>query len=419
MTPGHEHGHGDRRLLTAALALLVAFLAVEVVAAVLASSLALFADAGHMLVDALALAMALAAGALALRPADERWTFGLGRAEVLSAAVNGITLLVVSAVLVVEAVQRLLHPRDVDGVPLIVVACAGLAVNVVAATLLARADRSSLNIAGAFAHVLTDAYAFAATIVAGVVVLATGFRRADPIASLVVVALMLHAAWRLLRDSGHVLLEATPAHIPLANVHGGIASLPGVTSVHDLHVWTLTSGVVAMSGHLVVRSTPSHAPVVINGKWRGRTPLTVDDLPFGKYTVRVAQPGFEPARDEFTLSATAASHTFEPRLVAEREPAASRGTTAAPPPTTAPASYTGSLYVDSRPRGATVLLDGRSIGQTPVSVPGVPVGSHVVKIEMAGKKPWSSTTRIAAGMIARVTGWISSGDEASSDRTAR
>jgi len=265
----HEHGHGDRRLLSAALALLVAFMAVEVVVAVLASSLALLADAGHLLVDALALVMALTAGALALRPASERWTFGLARAEVLSAAVNGVTLLVVSAVVTVEAVRRLVYPPDVDGAPLVVVASVGLVVNVIAAALLARADRSSLNIAGAFAHVLTDAYAFAATIVAGVVVLATGFRRADPIASLVVVVLMLRAAWQLLRDSGHVLLEAAPEHVDLAALRTHLLESANVMDVHDLHVWTSGSRLPSVSAHVVV------ADDCFN---EGRAPGLLDEL---------------------------------------------------------------------------------------------------------------------------------------------
>ena len=252
MTHQHDHVAGDRRLLSAALAILVAFMLVEVAVAIAASSLALLADAGHMLVDVLALVMALTAGALALRPATGRWTFGLARAEVLSAAVNGVTLLVVSAVLVVEAVRRLVNPVDVDGLPLVVVATVGLAVNVVAAALLARADRTSLNIAGAFAHVLTDAYAFAATIVAGVVVLATGFRRADPIASLVVVLLMLRASSRLLRDSGHVLLEAAPEHVDLATLRTHLLETAHVLDVHDLHVWTSGSRLPTVSAHVVV-----------------------------------------------------------------------------------------------------------------------------------------------------------------------
>jgi cobalt-zinc-cadmium efflux system protein len=285
----HEHSHGDRRLLSAALALLVVFMAVEVVAAVLASSLALLADAGHMLVDVLALVVALTAGALALRPANERWTFGLARAEVLSAAVNGVTLLVVSAVVTVEALRRLAHPRDVDGLPLIVVAGVGLVVNVIAAALLARADRSSLNIAGAFAHVLTDAYAFAATIIAGIVVVATGFRRADPIASLVVVALMLRAAWRLLRDSGNVLLEAAPEHVDLSALRAHLLETRNVIDVHDLHVWTSGSRLPSVSAHVVVTDGCLSA---------GQTPQLLDELQdclAGHFDVEHSTFQFEPA----------------------------------------------------------------------------------------------------------------------------
>ena len=289
MTHGHDHVHGDRRLLSAALALLVAFMAVEIVVAVLASSLALLADAGHLLVDALALVMALTAGALALRPADERWTFGLARAEVLSAAVNGITLLVVSAVVVVEAVRRLVHPPDVDGAPLIVVAGVGLVVNVIAAAMLARADRTSLNIAGAFAHVLTDAYAFAATIVAGVVVVVTGFRRADPIASLVVVLLMLRAAWQLLRDSGHVLLEAAPEQVDLAALRSHLLETPNVLEVHDLHVWTSGSRLPSVSAHVVVADDCFRD---------GQAPRLLDELQgclAGHFDVEHSTFQFEPA----------------------------------------------------------------------------------------------------------------------------
>jgi cobalt-zinc-cadmium efflux system protein len=285
----HEHGHGNRRLLAAALALIVVFMAVEVVTAVLVSSLALLADAGHLLVDALALALALTAGALALRPASERWTFGLARAEVLSAAVNGTTLLVVSAVVVVEAARRLVHPPDVHGLPLIVVAGIGLAVNVVAAALLARADRSSLNVAGAFAHVLTDAYAFAATVAAGVVVVTTGFRRADPIASLVVVVLMLRAAWQLLRDSGHVLLEAAPEHMDLSVLRAHLLETPNVIDVHDLHVWTSGSRLPSVSVHVVVADDCFSA---------GLAPGLLDELQAclaGHFDVEHSTFQFEPA----------------------------------------------------------------------------------------------------------------------------
>jgi cobalt-zinc-cadmium efflux system protein len=257
----------DARLLLAAFGLIVCFMAGEVVAAVLASSLVLLADAGHMLTDALALLMAFYAIRLANRPAAGRWTFGLGRAEVLSAAINGVTLLVVAAVVLVEAVRRLVHPQSVDGLTLVVVATAGLAVNVVASVLLSQADRRSLNIAGAFAHVVTDAYAFAATIVAGVVVLAAGFRRADSIASLLVVLLMLRAARSLLRESGKVLLEAAPEHVDLTLLRTHLLDTSHVVAVHDLHVWTSGSQLPTVSAHVVVEDqcfVDGHSPQILD-----------------------------------------------------------------------------------------------------------------------------------------------------------
>jgi cobalt-zinc-cadmium efflux system protein len=260
-------GERDARLLAAAAGLIVAFLAGEVVAAILASSLALLADAGHMLTDALALLLAVGALQLARRPATGRWTFGLARAEVLSAAVNGITLLVVGAVVLVEAVRRLLHPTSVDGSTVVVVAAIGLAVNIVASMLLARADRASLNITGALAHVVTDAYAFAATLIAGIVIVATGFRRADPIASLFVVTLILRASIGLLRDSGRVLLESAPEHVDLAELRSHLLETTHVVAVHDLHVWTSGSSLPTVSAHVVVQDecfTDGHSPQILD-----------------------------------------------------------------------------------------------------------------------------------------------------------
>lgn len=205
-----------------------------------------------MLTDAIALVMAIVAVRLARRPAHGRWTFGYARAEVLSAAVNGITLLVVGAVVLVEAIRRIIQPAHVGGLPLVVVAAVGLGVNLAATVVLAGADRRSLNIAGAFAHVATDAAAFAATIVAGVVVLATGARRADPIAALFVVVLMARAAWSLLRDSGHVLLEGAPATVDLAELRTHLLETDNVVAVHDLHVWTSGSRLPSVSAHVVV-----------------------------------------------------------------------------------------------------------------------------------------------------------------------
>ena len=263
----HVAAGADVSRLVVALVLIAAFLVGEVVAAVLASSLALLADAGHMLTDVLALVMAVTAARLARRPAGGVWTFGLARAEVLSAAVNGVTLLVVAALVTVEAVRRLVHPLDVAGGSLVVVASIGLVVNLVATIVLSGADRRSLNVAGAFAHVVTDAYAFAATIVAGVVVLATGAHRADPAASLVVVVLLLLAAWRLLRASGRVLLEAAPEHVDLEDLRTHLLESGHVLDVHDLHVWTVGSALPTVSAHVVVADdcfSDGHAPRLLD-----------------------------------------------------------------------------------------------------------------------------------------------------------
>ncbi len=257
---GHGHGHGasavsaeaDRRYLLAALALIVGFMVVEVVVAMISRSLALLADAGHMLADVGAIGGSIWALRLAQRPACKTWSFGLKRAEILAAAVNGVTLLVVGLLVLFEAVHRLVHPPAVDGAPLVIVAVAGVALNVVATWVMAKANRGSLNVEAAFQHIVTDVYGFAGTAAAGLIVMTTGWRRADPIASLVVVVLVLRAAWGLLRASGYVLLEGTPEAVDLDDVRQHIQELPEVLAVHDLHAWTLTSDLPALSAHVVV-----------------------------------------------------------------------------------------------------------------------------------------------------------------------
>ncbi len=254
-----DHVHGptassdtDRRALTVALVLLVAFMVFEVVAAVLSNSLVLLADAGHMLVDVGAIAGSLVAIRLAARPETGSHTYGLKRAEILAAAANAIALLVVSALVTYDAVTRLAHPSSVDGAVLIFVAAVGVAVNLVATTVMSRADRQSLNVEGAFRHILTDLYGFTGTLVAGIVIVVWGFDRADAIASLVVVVLMVKAAVELLRPAVHILLEATPEHIDLQEVRTHLLELPEVQSVHDLHAWTLTSSLPILTAHVVV-----------------------------------------------------------------------------------------------------------------------------------------------------------------------
>jgi cobalt-zinc-cadmium efflux system protein len=265
MAGAHVHAHpvragDDRRALGVALALILGFMAAEVTVGILADSLALISDAGHMLTDAAAIALSLVAARLALRPAEGAMTFGLGRAEILSAQVNGITLLVLAVLITWEAIQRLSSPLSVDAGPVLVVALAGVAVNLLVARVLARAGRESLNVEGSFRHVVTDLYAFIATALAAVVILATGFNRADAIASLFVAALMLYSAYALLRASGRIFLEAAPEGVDVPAIGNALAAQPYVVQVHDLHVWEVTSGFPALSAHVVVeRDCDCHA----------------------------------------------------------------------------------------------------------------------------------------------------------------
>lgn len=267
---GHSHelsADADRRYLTGALILLGLFMVGEVITAFVSGSLALLSDAGHMLSDVGAIAASLWAMKLAARPAAGAWTFGWKRAEILSAALNGITLLVVAGVVGVEAVRRLFDPPPVNGGPVLAVALIGVVVNVAAAWLIARANRSSLNVEGAYQHILTDLYGFVGTVVAGVVILFTGWTRADSVASLLVVALMLYAARGLLRDSGRILLEAAPAGIDLDDVRAHLLEVDHVVDVHDLHVWTVTSDLPTLSVHLVAEDScfrDGHTPQLLD-----------------------------------------------------------------------------------------------------------------------------------------------------------
>lgn len=254
---GHPHAHGvardaDRRYLTIALLLLLGFMIVEVVVGMLAQSLALISDAGHMLTDVGAIALALVAMRLASRPARGSYTFGLKRVEILSAQANGVTLLLLSAWFVVEAVRRLIHPPAVHGLLVTVVAVAGIGVNLLAVWAMHKANRESLNIQGSYQHVLTDLYAFIATAVAGVLVWWTGWNQFDSLAALVVAALMLKAGIGLVRDAGRVFLEAAPRGLEPDAIGQAMHALPAVTRVDDLHVWEVTSGMPALSAHVFV-----------------------------------------------------------------------------------------------------------------------------------------------------------------------
>jgi len=242
----------SRRRMRVALAITAAIMVVEALGGWLAGSLALLADAGHMLADVGALALSLVVASLAQRPATAGRTFGLLRLEILAALVNGAALIAISVGVAVEAYHRLRNPPQIQAGLLLGVAAAGLVANVIGAAVLHHGHEHSLNQRGAYLHILSDALGSAGALAAGAIILGTGWLPADPLISVFISLLILAGAWRLVKESTDILLEATPAGIALDEVHDRIASVPGVTSVHDLHVWTVTSGVIAMSGHLVV-----------------------------------------------------------------------------------------------------------------------------------------------------------------------
>jgi cobalt-zinc-cadmium efflux system protein len=252
---GHSHAvssDADRRWLTLALAIVLGFMAVEIVAGVIASSLALLSDAAHMLTDAGAIGLALVAARLAARPPRGAFTFGLGRAEVLSAQINGAVLLALAGVIAWEAGQRLVDPPEVEGVIVIAVGAAGAMANIASAWALSRAERRSLNVEGARAHVLADLYGSVAAVVAGVLIVITGVGEIDGVAALVVAGLMVASGWRLLRDASRVLLEASPQGVDPQRIGHALAAHRGVIEVHDLHVWEVTTGFPAVAAHVVV-----------------------------------------------------------------------------------------------------------------------------------------------------------------------
>ncbi|HWP02359.1 MAG TPA: cation diffusion facilitator family transporter [Gemmatimonadaceae bacterium] len=256
---GHSHGHfhadnsAQLARLRLALLLTATFLVAEVVGGVLANSLALLADAGHMLTDVGALALSLFVVWFSRQPATPEKTYGYLRWEILAALINGSVLLVAAAAIVWEAIERLREPQPVAGGLMLLVAIGGLVVNAVAAWVLHPVHRHSLNARGAYLHVIGDLLGSVGTVVAALVIRWTGWNAADPLASLFVTLLVIRSGWRLVRESVDILLEATPAHISLGAVRRELESIAGVESVHDLHVWSVTSGVVAMSAHAVVR----------------------------------------------------------------------------------------------------------------------------------------------------------------------
>ena len=254
----HEHDHapnardGNRRALAVVLVLTASFTVVEIIGGLLTGSLALLADAGHMLSDNLSLGVALFAAWLAGRPATPERSFGYRRAEILAALANGVTLVAISIWVFIEAFARLREPTEVLGAPMLAIAALGLLVNAAGATILYRTGGENLNVEGALRHVLADALGSVGAMVAAAIIILTGWRYADPLVSVAIGLLILGSSWTLLRDSTNILLEATPRGLNAGEVGLKMAAAEGIVEVHDLHIWTITSGFPALSAHVLV-----------------------------------------------------------------------------------------------------------------------------------------------------------------------
>ncbi len=285
-----EHARGNRRRLAVALAIVVVVLLIELLGAWLSGSLALLADAGHMTSDAIGLVVALVASAIAARPATDRHTFGFRRVEVLGALVNGALLTVVAVTVAIEAIRRLIAPgAHVSGLPLLVVAAVGLLANLVAFVILRGGDRHSLNMRGAYLEVLGDLIGSVTALLAGVVILTTGFVRADAIASLLIAVLIVPRAVVLLRDVVHVLTESVPRDTDVEQIRSHLLETPGVVDVHDVHVWAITSGDSVFTAHVEVE-----ARVFENGETDGMLDRLGDCLK-GHFDVEHSTFQLEPA----------------------------------------------------------------------------------------------------------------------------
>jgi cobalt-zinc-cadmium efflux system protein len=256
---GHDHAaHASTRSLRIALALTSTLLVAEVIGGLMTNSIALLADAGHMLTDAGALALSLFVAWFTTQPGTPRKSYGYLRWEILAAFLNGATLLLLSAWILIESVMRLRKPEAIEGGLMLAVAFAGLVINIISARVLHPTSRANLNVRGAYLHVLGDLLASIGTVVAAILIRYTGWLIADPIASLLTTALIVRGAWQLVRESVDILLESTPAHIDLNAVRGQLEAIPGIESVHDLHVWAVTPRMVAMSAHAIVRDSAAH-----------------------------------------------------------------------------------------------------------------------------------------------------------------
>ncbi len=259
----HSHAaHAPIRSLRIALALTAALLVVEVVGGIMSNSIALLADAGHMLTDVAALGLSLFVAWFSRQPASQQKSFGYLRWEILAAFLNGAALLLISAAIVVESVLRLRSPQPVEGGLMLGVAVLGLAINVISARILHPSSQSNMNVRGAYLHVLGDLLASVGTVAAAVMIRYTGWLLADPIASFVTTALIMRGAWALVRESVDILLESAPKHIDLSAVRAQLEAIPGIEAVHDLHVWSVTPRMIAMSAHAICRNTDTQQHVL-------------------------------------------------------------------------------------------------------------------------------------------------------------
>ena len=295
---GHHHGHGsagarNTRGLKATLVLAAGYMVAEAVGGWYANSLALLADAGHMLSDVAALALSLFAIWIAQKPATPQRTFGYYRTEILAALVNGATLVAISILIFVEAYHRLSEPQPVAGRTVMLIAVGGLLVNVTGLLILHGGKDESLNVRGAWLHLLTDALGSVGAIAGGFLVWAWGWQWADPAVSVAIGLLVIYSSWHLLKESVAVLLEGTPAHVDLAAVRGAMAAVRGVEEVHDLHVWTITSGMDAMSGHVVVAEGAGRTHAEILEELHR---ILHDRFGLHHMTIQIEPPGFPELR---------------------------------------------------------------------------------------------------------------------------
>jgi cobalt-zinc-cadmium efflux system protein len=274
-------------LLFIVLALTFTYMLAEAIGGYFANSLALLSDAGHMFTDVAALALSLLAVRFASRPATPRKTYGFYRLEILAALVNGVTLIVLSLIICFEAYKRLRQPEEVEGWTLILISCGGLVVNLVSAYLLSRYHKENLNVRGAFLHVLGDLLGSVAAIAAGALIIWRGWAWADPVFSVLISLLIIFSSWRLVADAVNILLEGTPSHINAASVEQAIRTVDGVRDVHDLHIWTITSGRYALTAHVIVNDAGESYRIL-----RELRELLAERFALSHSTIQIEDPTF-------------------------------------------------------------------------------------------------------------------------------